>query len=300
VLVLDEGNGGRQILGDPKGAVKTIVVGFVDSIELGGKIAFDHRDAPALAPREAMSYGPDPNAAASAPAGSPHEEESRMRQALCRIGALCYQRNYIVGADGNLSAMLSDGTILITPAGAMKGFLELHHLAHIDIQGRTLDGGPKASSEVGIHLVSYRERPDVKAVVHTHPPHAVALTIAGIDLSMPIIPEIIVTIGGIPTAPYATPGTDELPESIRAIVKCSDTLIMQNHGAVTLGSNLMDAYKKLDMLEHTAKILWLAHTVAGGVKPLSPESVRKLLATRGPLGLTGKNVLENRCGLPPR
>jgi L-fuculose-phosphate aldolase len=227
------------------------------------------------------------------------EEELRMRQAICRIGQLCYQRFYIVGADGNLSVRLADGTILITPAGAMKGFLAPHHIAHIDASGNPVDDGPRASTEAGIHLVSYRERPDMRAVVHAHPPHAVALTIAGIDLRMPIIPEIIVTIGGIPTTPYGTPGTEELPESIRETVRCSDTLIMQNHGSVTLGSNLMDAYKKLDMLEHTAKILWLAHVARGGVEPLPEESVKKLLATREKLGIRTTNVLENRCGLRP-
>jgi L-fuculose-phosphate aldolase len=228
------------------------------------------------------------------------EEELRLRQAICRIGQLCYQRSYIVGADGNLSARLSDGTILITPAGAMKGFLEPHHLAHIDLDGRTVDDGPKASSEVGIHLVAYHERPDMRAMVHAHPPHAVAMTLAGIDLAAPVIPEIVVTIGGIPTAPYGTPGTPELPESIRELVRCSDTLIMQNHGSVTLGTNLMDAYKKLDMLEHTARILWLAHAVRGGVEPLPAEAVEKLLATRASLGIGTTNILENRCGLDGR
>jgi L-fuculose-phosphate aldolase len=228
------------------------------------------------------------------------EEELRLRQAICRIGQLCYQRSYIVGADGNLSARLSDGTILITPAGAMKGFLEPHHLAHIDLDGRTVDDGPKASSEVGIHLVAYHERPDMRAMVHAHPPHAVAMTLAGIDLAAPVIPEIVVTIGGIPTAPYGTPGTPELPESIRELVRCSDTLIMQNHGSVTLGTNLMDAYKKLDMLEHPARILWLAHAVRGGVEPLPAEAVEKLLATRASLGIRTTNILENRCGLDGR
>src|SRR5262245_53832028 len=225
------------------------------------------------------------------------DEETRLRQGLCRIGALCYQKTYIVGADGNLSARLSDGSVLITPAGAMKGFLEPHHLAKIDLDARVQDGGPSPSSEVGIHLVSYRERPEMRAVIHAHPPHAVALTIAEIDLQVPIIPEIIVTIGGIPTAPYGTPGTNELPESIRALVRCSDTLIMKNHGAVCLGLNLMDAFKKLDMVEHPARILWLAHPVRGGVPPLSPEAVQKLLATRAQLGITTKNTLEGRCGL---
>ena len=223
------------------------------------------------------------------------DEETRLRQGLCRIGALCYQKGYIVGADGNLSARLRDGTILVTPAGAMKGFLEPHHLAHVDLGGRIVDGGPRPSTEIAIHLVSYQERPDVEAVIHTHPPHAVALSIAGVDMQLPLIPEVIVTIGGTPTTDYATPGTNELPESIRAVVRCSDTLIMKNHGAVTLGANLMDAFKKLDMVEHTARILWLVHALKGSIEPLPADAVRKLLDTRRMLGIQTTNTLENRC-----
>jgi L-fuculose-phosphate aldolase len=226
----------------------------------------------------------------------PASEEERLRLGLCRVGTLAYQKGFIVGADGNLSARMQDGTILITPAGAMKGFLQPQHIAHIDTNGAVVDGGPGPSTEVGIHLVSYRERPDMQAVVHAHPPHAVALSIAEIDQSIAVIPEIIVTIGGTPTTPYATPGTQELPDSIREVVRCSDTLIMKNHGAVTLGTNLMDAFKKLDMIEHTARILWLAHVVRGGLDPLPPEAVSKLLATRRALGIETTNTLENRCG----
>ncbi|MCP3919762.1 MAG: class II aldolase/adducin family protein [bacterium] len=225
------------------------------------------------------------------------EEEARLRTAICKVGALCYQRGLIVGGDGNLSTRMADGTILITPAGAMKGFLEPPQLARIDTEGKVVDGGPGPSSEVGIHLVVYKERPDCKAMVHAHPPHAVAMTIAGIDLQMPIIPEIIVTIGGIPTARFGIPGTPDLPESIREIVRCSDTVIMKNHGSCTLGGNLMDAFKKLDMLEHTARILWLAHVARGGLEPLPDEAVAELLATREMLGIRTPNTLENRCGL---
>jgi len=227
------------------------------------------------------------------------EEETRLRQGLCRIAALCYQKGYLVGADGNLSVRTRQGSVLVTPAGAMKGFLEPEHLAHVDLEGRVFGPGPRPSTEIGIHLVSYRERADVHAVIHTHPPHAVALSIAGVDLELPVIPEVIVTIGGTPTAPYATPGTDELAESIRALVRCSDTLIMKNHGAVTLGANLLDAFKKVDMVEHTARILWLAHALRGSVDPLPPEAVQKLLATRRALGIRTTNVLENRCSEPP-
>jgi L-fuculose-phosphate aldolase len=156
---------------------------------------------------------------------------------------------------------MSDGTVLITPAGAMKGFLSPEHMAHVDMQGRVLDNGPTARPRPASTSSATTSAPTCAPCCTAIPPHAVAMTIAGIDLQTPIIPEIIVTIGGIPTAPYGTPGTDELPESIRAIVRCSDTLVMQNHGSVTLGTNLLDAFKKLDMLEHTAKILWLAHSV---------------------------------------
>ena len=137
----------------------------------------------------------------------------------------------------------------------------------------------------------------MRAVVHAHPPHAVAMTIAGIDLQLPVIPEVVVTIGGIPTAEYATPGTQELPDSIRELLRCSDTVMMKMHGSISLGANLMDAFKKLDMLEHTAKILYLAHTLKGGLDPLEPEAVERLLATRKLLGIDSMNTLENRCGL---
>jgi L-fuculose-phosphate aldolase len=228
------------------------------------------------------------------------EQEPRLRQALCRVGALCYEKGFVAGADGNLSVRLADGTILITPTGAMKGFLQPGHIAHIDAAGRVLDGGPRASSETAVHLVAYAERPEMHSVIHTHPPHAVAMTVAEIDMQVPIIPEVIATIGGVPTTPLATPGTAELAESIRKIVRCSDTLIMKNHGTVTLGTNLMDAFKKLDMIEHTARILWLAHTARGGLEPLPPETVGKILATRAALGIRTTNTLQNRCGLDDR
>lgn len=223
------------------------------------------------------------------------DEETRLRMGLCRVGALAYQKGLITGSEGNFSVRKRDGTLLITPAGSMKGFLEPMHIAHVDARGNALDGA-RSSTEIGIHLITYGERADVSAVVHTHPPHAVALSIAGIDQTLPVLPETVTTTGGTPTAPYATPGTQELPDSIRDIVRCSDTVILKNHGALTMGSNLMDAYKKVEMLEHTARILWLAHVVRGGIEPLPPEAVAKLLATRADLGLDSVNTIENQCG----
>lgn len=228
------------------------------------------------------------------------DEEARIRNGICEIGRICYSRNLVAGADGNISCRLRDGTVIITATGSMKGFLNPQQLAHVDMSGQAVDGGPRCSSETGIHLVSYKERPDIGAVMHCHPPYAVALTIAGVDMQTPVIPEVVVTIGGIPTTPYATPGTAELGESIREIVRCSDTLVMSNHGSVTLGSNLLDAFKKLDMLEHTAQILWMAHVARGGLEPLPEDAVSRLLETRTSLGVSGPNTLQNRCGLPPQ
>jgi L-fuculose-phosphate aldolase len=228
------------------------------------------------------------------------DEEARARKSICEIGKICYQRNLISAADGNISVRLADDSVIITAAGSMKGFLSMEQLTRVDMTGKVISGPGQNSTETGIHLVCYHERPDIRAVLHCHPPHAVALSVAEIDMQMPIIPEMIVTIGGIPTTPFATPGTSELGESIREVVRCSDTLVMRNHGSVTVGSNLLDAFKKLDMLEHTARILWLAHTVKGGLEPLPEAAVRKLLDTRAQLGLAGRNTLENRCGLPNR
>lgn len=228
------------------------------------------------------------------------DEEVRARNSICEIGKICYQRNLISASDGNISVRMSDDTVIITPAGGMKGFLQMEQLTRIDLAGNLVSGSGKNSTETGIHLVCYQERPDIRAVLHCHPPHAVALSVAEIDMQMPIIPEMVVTIGGIPTTPFATPGTSELGESIREVVRCSDTLVMRNHGSVTIGSNLLDAFKKLDMLEHTAHILWLAHTAKGGLEPLPDEAVKKLLDTRTMLGLGNRNTLENRCGMPGR
>src|SRR5262245_50207705 len=135
VLVIDEGNSGRQLVGRADAPVKTVIVGVVDYVQLDGALVYDARDA----------GGGEEAAAPMPPAWS--EDETRLRGALCRVAALCYQKGYIVGADGNLSARMADGTVLVTPTGAMKGFLEPHHLAHVDLDGRVLDAGPRPSSE---------------------------------------------------------------------------------------------------------------------------------------------------------
>ncbi len=213
------------------------------------------------------------------PNAAPPDEEA-LRAELCRVGALAYERGYICGTEGNLSARLSDGTLLVTPAGAMKGFLEPEQLVRLDRAGRVLGRGQPPSTELGIHLVCYAEREDVRAVVHAHPVHAVALSVAGIDLEQPLLPEVVVTLGGVPTAPYATPGTSELAESLRALVRRRDAVLLKNHGVVTVGSGPLAAFQKLETVEHFARVVCLAHALVERVEPLPDAALRELLESR--------------------
>jgi L-fuculose-phosphate aldolase len=222
-------------------------------------------------------------------------EESALRGAVCRVARMAWEKGYITNVDGNFSVRLGDRAILITPAGAPKAFLEPEQIALVDLDGRVISGAGRPSTEVAMHVVAYRERPQMRAICHAHPKHAVAFTLAGLDLDTLAIPEVVVTIGKIPIAPYGTPGTEELPESLRAIVRCSDVVMLERHGALTLGTSLIDAFRKLEVVEHTAEILYYARTL-GSVKELSPEQVKKLLDTRGPLGVTTTNALCTRCG----
>lgn len=224
-------------------------------------------------------------------------EEAALRGAVCRIARMAYDKGFITNVDGNFSVRLREHEALITPAGAPKAFLEPEQIAHIDLDGKVVSGDPRPSTEVSMHVMAYRERPDMRALCHAHPKHAVAFTLAGLSLDLCVIPEVVVTIGSIPTAPYGTPGTQELPESIREVVRCSDVVMLERHGALTLGRNLMDAFRKLEVVEHTAEILYYARTL-GGVKELSPEQVQKLLDTRKKLGIQSANTLCSRCGNP--
>ncbi|MEQ8765663.1 MAG: class II aldolase/adducin family protein [Planctomycetota bacterium] len=221
-------------------------------------------------------------------------EIERLKTDIVTIARLCYQHRYIVGIDGNVSTRMDDGTILITASGICKGFMDETQIVHLDAEGRPVGGGnARASSELQMHLLVYRRRPDVKAVVHAHPAHAVAFSIAGVSLAQCVIPEIVTTIGSIPTTPYATPGTEELPQSIADAIAKSDALILERHGTLTVGDDLLDAFRKLEQVEHTARITFIARQL-GQVKTLGPSEIERLLEVRRKLGIQGMNTLV--CG----
>jgi len=186
-----------------------------------------------------------------------------------------HRGGYIAGGDGNVSMRLDERRLLTTPTGLNKGFLEPRNLVVTDLEGVRLEGELEPSSEVRLHVRAYRVRPDVEAVVHAHPPLCTAFSLAGVSLAKCVLPEIVIQLGAIPTAPYATPGTESLPEAVADYLSRYDAVIMERHGSITVGRDLNDAYNKLEKIEHTAKIT-LAAMQLGEVSPLPPEELERL------------------------
>lgn len=201
--------------------------------------------------------------------------ESRLRAEMLRVGHQLYARNLLVALDGNLSALLADGSVLCTRAGCHKGFLTDEDLIVVDRQGKKLRGQGGPTSEIWMHLACYEERPDCKAVVHAHPPISVAFTIAGVSMARCVLPEVVLTLGTVPTVDYQTTGTHALADAIRPHVRTHDAILMDRHGAVCLGGSLFEAFCRLETMEHTALITKLARDL-GGARELPPEEAVKL------------------------
>ncbi len=205
---------------------------------------------------------------------------------ILEAGRRLYNRGYIVSSDGNISARFDEGRLIVTPSGLCKGNFSVEDLCVCDMEGRKISGLHSPSSEIGMHLFLYRERPDIKAVVHAHPPTATGFSVAGMPLTDCVLPEVVITLGSIPTAKYGTPGGPEISEPIRKFVKDYDAYLLENHGATTVGSDVMNAYFKMETLEHFARILFVARQL-GGANVLNQEQVDKLLRIRERLGIRG-------------
>ena len=221
-------------------------------------------------------------------------DETELRRQLCDIGRMLYERGFIGAADGNLAVRLDPERLLVTPSGCLKGFLRPEQMVVTDLSGAPVGPG-QPSSELRMHVAVFAERSDVAAVVHAHPPHCTAFSIAGVTLARCIVPEIVVTVGTVPTVPYATPGTQELPDSIREPIRSADALILERHGSITVGRDLWDAFRVLDMIEHAARITHLAATLGEEVKVLDRDQVERLLESRQALGIAGKNTICDDC-----
>ncbi len=212
------------------------------------------------------------------------KSENEHRHDLCAAGRWLLERGFIVATEGNVSVRLDSHRILSSPTGLCKGRMGPDELVVVDLEGRKLSGTRAASSEIAMHLLIYRRRPDVNSVCHAHPPVATGYAAAGLPLDKALLSEVVITLGSIPLAPYGTPGTDELSEKLAPLVENYDSMLMANHGVVTCGPDLVTACYRMETTEHFARIS-LVTELLGKQALLSREHVKKLLAARARYGL---------------
>jgi L-fuculose-phosphate aldolase len=214
------------------------------------------------------------------------KSERQHREDIVRFGRMLHQRAYVAATDGNLSVRLDHETILSTPTGMSKGMLEPEDLVVVDMRGKRVTGRRNVSSEIGMHLLIYSLRPDTHGIVHAHPPTATGYAAAGLPLNQALVSEIVLSLGCIPLARYATPGTPELVSALEPLVPVYDAILMANHGVVTYGEDLTRAYMKMETVEHFAQITLITHLL-GRQQLLTQDEVSKLIDARERYGLTG-------------
>ena len=204
-----------------------------------------------------------------------------LKEQICDVCRKMWQQGWVAANDGNVTVKLEDGTFLATPTGVSKSFITPDKLVRINDKGEVLEGAPgyKPSSEIKMHLRCYAERPDVGAVVHAHPPTATGFAVAGKSLDKYSMIETVIAIGSIPLTPYGTPSTNEVPESIAPYLAEHDVLLLQNHGALTVGCDLITAYYRLETRELFSKISLVAELL-GGAKEIPMPEIDKLLYLR--------------------
>jgi L-fuculose-phosphate aldolase len=210
--------------------------------------------------------------------------EEQIRADIVEAGRRLYQRGFVASNDGNISARLDAQRLITTPKSVSKGFMTPDMMVIVDNQGTKIGGDRDPSTELPMHLEIYRNRPDVSAVVHAHPPLATGFAVAGIPLTRAVLAEVITTLGSIPIAEYGTPSTDELPAAVRKYIKAHDGMLLANHGAVTCGPSVMGAYYKMETIEHFAKISLVARLL-GRENLISKDEVERLQGLRGFYGI---------------
>lgn len=221
--------------------------------------------------------------------------EFEIKKEICEIGKRIYNRGMVAANDGNISVKIGDNEFLCTPTGVSKGFMTPEYICKVDGNGKVLSAnkGFKPSSEIKMHLRVYKERPDVRSVVHAHPMYATGFAIAGRPLTQPIMPEAVIALGCVPIAKYGTPSTDEIPDAVSEHLQYFDAVLLENHGALSYSDSLEAAYMKMESLEFYAHLLYIAEHL-GGAQELSKEQVEKLYEIRRQFGMTGKHP-ANLC-----
>ena len=229
--------------------------------------------------------------------------EYEIKKQICDIGKRIYNRGMVAANDGNISVKISDNEFLCTPTGVSKGFMTPDYICKVDANGKVLqaNGDFKPSSEIKMHMRVYKERPDVKSVVHAHPLYATSFAIAGIPLTQPIMPEAVIALGCVPIAEYGTPSTEEIPDAVSKYLQYFDAVLLENHGALAYSDSLLAAYHKMESVEFYARLLYQSKQL-GGPKELSDAQVQRLYEIRRQFGLKGKHPADvcpnTKMGLP--
>ena len=221
------------------------------------------------------------------------QSEMDIKIEMCEIGKRVYNRGMVAANDGNLSVKLSDNEFLCTPTGVSKGFMTPEYICKVDAEGNVIEAneGFKPSSEIKMHMRVYKEREDVKAVVHAHPMYATTFAVCGLPLTEPIMPEAVLSLGTVPLAKYGTPSTMEIPDAVSEYLPYYDAVLLENHGALSYADSLMGAYHKMESLEFYARLLYQAKML-GGPKELTDEQVKRLYGMRRQYGLTGRHPAD--------
>ncbi len=227
--------------------------------------------------------------------------ENQLKLDICQIGKRMYDSGFVAANDGNISVRLNADEVITTPTGVSKGFMTPEMLITVDMEGRVVsaEGDWRPSSELKMHLRVYRERPDVKAVVHAHPPYATTFAISHTSLNRPLIAEAVVMLGCVPVADYGTPSTNEVPDAVAPFLEHFDAVLLANHGALAWSDSLLAAYHKLESVEFYAKLTFLSNQL-GNAQELSNKQVQDLYQIRKRMGIAGRHpgdICSVNCGL---
>jgi L-fuculose-phosphate aldolase len=214
-----------------------------------------------------------------------------LRQEMVETGKLVFQKGWIAANDGNISIRLDEDRILCTPTGISKGMMQPEDLIICDQSGRKIEGSREVTTEIGMHLTIYKLRADVCAVLHAHPPVATGFAAAGRALNLALLPEVVIGLGSVPLADYGLPGTPALCEGMVPFIPKYDAILMANHGVVAYGASISQAYSRMEIVEHFARITLVAELL-GGAKPLPRVEVRKLFDARCRYGVKSRNEME--------
>jgi len=237
--------------------------------------------------------------------------EFEIKKQICDIGKRIYNRGMVAANDGNISVKISDNEFLCTPTGVSKGFMTPDYICKVDADGNVIsaNGNFRPSSEIKMHMRVYKQRPDVKSVVHAHPIYATSFAIAGIPLTQPIMPEAVIALGCVPIAEYGTPSTTEIPDAVEKYLPYYDAVLLENHGALTFSNSLLAAYHKMESVEFYAELLFLSKQL-GGPKEFTKEQIKKLYEVRRAFNMSGKHPADlcpnnkngcvscHNCGIP--